>query len=127
MLNNVKFVQKALIKKDGEYLFIKRSTIDENRPGKWDLPGGNIDRGENTIEALSREISEEVKIKCSNIKPLITTSFTQEGDVFVMAVIYEADYKEGAVEISEEHSEYKWVSKEDIKNLDLQDWMVGLI
>ncbi len=58
---NVKFFQKAiLIHPAGDkFLTLKRRDDDSRHPGYWDLPGGNVDFGENHLAAIEREIREE--------------------------------------------------------------------
>jgi 8-oxo-dGTP pyrophosphatase MutT (NUDIX family) len=43
----------------GEILLLQRSYQDDFMPGKWCLPGGKIEPGENTIDAAKRELFEE--------------------------------------------------------------------
>lgn len=44
---------KALVVKDGKILLIKES---QELSGKWELPGGGLDFGEEIHEGLKREI-----------------------------------------------------------------------
>ena len=54
----------------GEYLLIFRR-------GKWDLPKGKVDKGENYQQAALREVAEETGLKSISIsKPLISTYHT---------------------------------------------------
>ena len=39
-------VVAALIKKKGKFLIAKRSTGDKNMLGKWEFPGGKVDKEE---------------------------------------------------------------------------------
>ncbi len=53
----------ALIRNEkGEYLLLRRSENSRTNPGKWDLPGGKVDRGETLKEAVAREVQEETGI-----------------------------------------------------------------
>ena len=53
--------QKAiLIREDGNLLALRRSKTDPSRPLTWDLPGGEVEFGEDLIESITREIREEV-------------------------------------------------------------------
>ena len=106
MIKNLKFLQKALIEKEGKILFIKRSEHDEDSPGKWDIPGGNVDEDEDVNEAILREISEETNLLVNSIRPLCLTSFNNWG-YYVIAAIYTATYSGNEVVLSEEHQDFK--------------------
>ena len=46
----------GIVKKDKKFLFIKRH-------GKWDIPKGKLEKGENDEEGAVREIEEECNIR----------------------------------------------------------------
>jgi 8-oxo-dGTP diphosphatase len=51
-------------KKTGRFLFILRDDIETiPYPNCWSIVGGGIEKGETPIEALKREIEEEINIK----------------------------------------------------------------
>ncbi|RLF98764.1 MAG: NUDIX hydrolase, partial [Thaumarchaeota archaeon] len=58
----------AFIIRDGKILLIRRAY--EPCAGKWSVPGGAIKLGETTIDALRREIFEELGVKLRSIKLL---------------------------------------------------------
>ena len=47
---------------DGEYLMALRHA-HQDQGGLWEFPGGKIDGGETTEQALSRELAEEIGIE----------------------------------------------------------------
>ena len=103
-----------------QFLIIRRSDID-SRAGQWTMPGGHIDEEDNSIEAGAiRELEEEANLSCkiSDLKYLdkpsknkyyyLTTNWT--GDVNVN----KPNPHTGEVE----HDDYKWVTIEEIKDID---------
>ena len=48
-----RFVVRALIEKDGLF------AMQQGKDGEYKIPGGGIDEGETTVEALMREVQEE--------------------------------------------------------------------
>ena len=58
----------AFIIRDGKILLIRRAY--EPCAGKWSVPGGTIKLGETTIDALRREVFEELGVKLKSIKLL---------------------------------------------------------
>ena len=56
-----KIVLTGIIRCNDEYLIVKRSKDDDFLPGVWEFPGGNIEDGELILDALKREIYEEIE------------------------------------------------------------------
>lgn len=55
-----------------EQVFICKRPSDKHQGGKWEFPGGKVDDGETAIDALHRELLEEVGINVIKASPLIT-------------------------------------------------------
>jgi 8-oxo-dGTP diphosphatase len=63
----------------GKYLFVLRDNkADIPHPNKWSLIGGGLEPGETPLEAITREIAEEVDIPVSEIKFICEKAFTSE-------------------------------------------------
>ncbi len=59
-------IAKALVVRDGRYLLGKRmDRIGPDKISYWDLPGGHVEEGEGYLEALTREIGEELGVESS--------------------------------------------------------------
>ena len=57
---------KALIyDREGRILLLRRSQSSHANVGKWDLPGGKVDPGEQFDQAVIREVMEETGLKVS--------------------------------------------------------------
>ncbi len=98
---------KAAIIKDGDkVLIVRRSKTNDLNPGKYDLPGGHIEIGEDFEEALEREINEEVKIKV-DVGPIISASSFRENK---KGLRYIAFYRSGEVKLSKAHDRYEWMN-----------------
>jgi len=51
---------EALVRDDkGRLLLLKRSRENSFFVGKWQLPGGKVERGESPLHAIKREVKEE--------------------------------------------------------------------
>jgi 8-oxo-dGTP diphosphatase len=55
-------VVAALIQDPGEVLLCYRSTDRRSHPAVWDFPGGHVEVDESPLNALRREILEEVGV-----------------------------------------------------------------
>ena len=60
-----------ILKKDGSLLLAERPA-DKPWPGWWELPGGKIEPGETVLQALARELKEELDIEVSRSTPWVT-------------------------------------------------------
>lgn len=113
---------KILLKnKDGKYLILQRS--EEKYPGvgaKWDIPGGRINPGFSLMENLKREVMEETGLEITGEPKLITAQDILKTDKHVVRLTY-LGFADGEVKLSDEHKEYKWLSLEDLKNLEPMD------
>ncbi len=56
---------------DGSLLLAERPA-DKPWPGWWELPGGKIEAGESVLEALARELKEELDIDVTESTPWVT-------------------------------------------------------
>jgi len=70
-------VKAVIVNSQNEILLLKRSNKILN-PGKWDLPGGTLEKAETLEEALTREIQEETGLKIEVADILGTAEFAKE-------------------------------------------------
>ena len=110
-------VVAALIKKDNKYLIAKRYTGSEDLTGKWEFPGGKVEKNEDEMKAIEREIEEEFELKIK-AKRFLTNNIYKYPDKEVNLKLYECDYINGKFHLHD-HSEYKFVNKDEILNYDL--------
>lgn len=108
--------QKAFIDKDGEILVLTDPKLG------IDLPGGKIKEGElNLIGALKREVKEETGLEIEIGEPFATwmiefpPDHRNQGKVFLVG--YKCKYLSGEIILSDEHTEYKWVNKNNYHQL----------
>ncbi len=110
-------VVAALIYKDDKVLIARRSTGDPNVLGKWEFPGGKVKDGENDEHAIEREISEEFELNVQ-AKRFVSNNICEYPTKTVDLRLYECDYISGEFNLHD-HSEYKYVAKEELLNYDL--------
>ena len=110
-------VVAALIKKDNNVLIARRSTGDENVLGKWEFPGGKVESNETEGHAIEREIKEEFELTIK-AREFITNNVCEYPTKVVDLRLYKCDYVSGEFNLHD-HSEYKWVDKEELLEYDL--------
>lgn len=64
----------VLVRSDGAVLLAQRP-VSKVYPGYWEFPGGKIEPGEPVVDALRREIREELGIEIERAYPWITRIF----------------------------------------------------
>jgi mutator protein MutT len=111
-------ISKSVIIKNGKYLLLKRASHSKAFPDLWDFAGGKHDPGETSLQAVIRETREETSYE---IIPEIEIKKEEYHDEQYDLLFHYFSIKEltGDLKLSTFHSEFKWVSKDDIKNYDL--------
>ena len=87
----------------------------------WDFPKGHIEKGENELTALKREVEEETGLKDLEIvdgfKEWIKYFFKHQGkNVFKIVTFYLAETKTEEIKISPEHIGYQWLAFQQALN-----------
>lgn len=110
-------VVAALIEKNGKFLIARRSSGDPYVFGKWEFPGGKVEPEENEVHAIEREIKEEFEL-IIKAKEFMINNVCEYPTKVVDLRLYRCDYVSGEFNLHD-HSEYKWVDKEDLLEYDL--------
>jgi 8-oxo-dGTP diphosphatase len=112
---------KALIEHDGRYLLLLRSEgLLDGKGILWDIPGGRIMPTEPVLDGLAREILEEAHLDLEPGARLLIAQdiFVREKELHVVRLTYLAKAT-GTVSVSEQHQEYRWVSREEALKLPI--------
>lgn len=122
-VNNVKkpfglSVRAVILDKSGRCLLLKRSASCRTNVGKWELPGGKTESGEQFDEALIREVAEETGLKIS-IERAVGIAESELPTVKVIHLILETSLESGQVRISSEHDDYAWVTHHELPTMDM--------
>ncbi|HUP26706.1 MAG TPA: NUDIX hydrolase [Candidatus Limnocylindrales bacterium] len=96
----------------------KRADTKKFLPGFYELPGGHVDYGEDIVAGLKREVMEEFGMGINIGDPFAAFTYlnTVKGSHSI-EVIYFATFADPLDHISlqpEDHSEYKWLAKDEV-------------
>jgi len=114
-------VVSCLLVYDGKLLILKRSKNVRTYKGFWGVVAGYIEAGEKPFETALKEIREEVGLGNDDVelekkgKP-VKTSDVYKGKRYEW-IIYPFIFKikkKDKVQIDWEHSEYRWISPDEI-------------
>ncbi|WP_203338764.1 (deoxy)nucleoside triphosphate pyrophosphohydrolase [Nocardioides limicola] len=104
----------AVIVHDGNVLCAQRGPGALS--GMWEFPGGKIEPGETTREALSREIDEELRCSVKVGDEVTTTTHEYDFGIVTLTTFY-CDLLDGEPALTE-HAEVRWLAPADLHHLD---------
>jgi 8-oxo-dGTP pyrophosphatase MutT (NUDIX family) len=115
-------VKVMLRNPDGKYLLMRRSGSEDIFQGKWDIAGGRIETGSSLRENLAREVMEETGLTMTSEPRVIGAQdiFLPEQNRHVVRVTYTGT-AEGEPKLSDEHTEYQWVTLAELKALTVDE------
>ena len=99
----------------GEVLLSRRQP-GRHQAGKWEFPGGKVEPGETSGEALKRELREELGISVSRISPRIQVPYHYPDLAVELEVFDVVDFVGEARGL--EDQEIAWVALADLDRLD---------
>ena len=110
-------VVAAVVLREKKILCVRKTqNTKEYISSKWEFPGGKVEHGENQIQALKREIREELHLEVQNIDFLMTVEHTYP-DFHLEMHAYTCEISSGEPVLTE-HVDLKWLSVEELDQLD---------
>jgi len=112
----------AVIIKDGKILLEKRK--NEPGKGKWSIPGGLVELGENVEQTVMREVKEETGLeveKPEHIDVVDNVTRDENGEIKYHFVIldYFVKFKGGTLKATSDAEELRWVTFDEVEKYDL--------
>ena len=120
----------AVVLHEGRVLLVRRA----GRPstGKWSLPGGLVELGETTREAIRREVAEEcgLEIRVGEVAGILDR-VVRDGEGRIryhwVLVDYVAFPESGTLCAGTDADEAQWVDVDDVERLDTTDGLMDMI
>lgn len=124
-MKNIRINVLGIIESNGKIL-AQKGTDSSTGQTFWRLPGGGIEFGENSKEALSREFLEEVGVDTKNeeLLSVIENVFQYNNETkHEITFLYRADFidpdfysKETIKNLDKENDVFEWIETASIKN-----------
>jgi mutator protein MutT len=108
-------VVAAIIRRD-EHILLTRRPADAHLPNLWEFPGGKVEPGESSIDALRRELLEELGVHAEVHDEYYSTihhypARSVDLHFFNCTII---DGEPRAIEVAE----FRWVKPEDLRSYE---------
>jgi len=112
----------ALILKDGKLLLIRRGA--QPGMGKWSIPGGLVELGENVQDAMIRETKEEVGLDVEAVKLMDvfdSVTLDKKGRIqyHFVVVNFLVRIVGGSLQTASDILEVRWVPIEEVEECNL--------
>ena len=115
----MKQVTAAVIERRGKVLIALRSS-EGDQGGKWEFPGGTIERGEAPAQCLARELEEELGLHQCRVGELIAKGRGGCPSAPFELLVFRVDDFRGAVKTLT-HDEVRWVRPRDLARHELAE------
>jgi len=93
----------VVVTPDDHVLVVKRAS-----DGGWELPGGRLDRGEDAVDGLERELREETSLEPEVVAPVHTLAWVNNEENGRFAAYYYCRAPRRQVSLSAEHGDADW-------------------
>jgi 8-oxo-dGTP diphosphatase len=118
-------VVAALIFQDGKLLICQR-TRHQTMPLRWEFPGGKIEKDEQAVAALKRELEEELGIAATVGPQVARIVHTYRKGVAVELRFFLVNEYEGAID-NRIFRDVRWVKRTELPSFDFLDADRGLV
>ena len=118
-----RIVVAAFITQDGRVLLAKRAGGKAIAPGKWHLPGGHVEFGEQPDNALARELMEELGVVVRVGPPIHVFSYLWD-HTHTVGIVFRVELSGDASSLRWnplDIQSIEWVSASDLRNYLQQD------
>jgi ribonuclease HI/ADP-ribose pyrophosphatase YjhB (NUDIX family) len=116
---------RAIIRKDGKTLLLRRSSGREDILSKFELPGGRVEYGEQPDDALERCIKQStgLSVQTMQLFDVFTYIDHQDKDVQYVFILYLVSLVSngGKIRLNQNYDKYVWEKMSDIHQEELTE------
>ncbi len=115
----------AIIYNNENKIFCTKRGPGRALEGKWEFPGGKVEKDETHEETIVREIKEELNSIVEPIKYIGSSNYEYHNlypydDFSITLYAYKCKLISGDLTLSE-HTDAKWVTVDEMKNMDFAE------
>ncbi|MFJ4838700.1 (deoxy)nucleoside triphosphate pyrophosphohydrolase [Streptomyces sp. NPDC088746] len=103
---------------DGGRLLAARRSAPPELAGRWELPGGKLERGESGEQALVRELREELGVEAEPLERIPGEWPLKPG---LVLQVWTVRLLSGEPTPLEDHDELRWLAPEETDSVDWLD------
>ena len=113
---------RGICEVNDKILLLKVRSKSSHDADRWEIPGGKVKKGEFFDDALRREFLEEtgLEITIESLFNVVQNNYTAcktNEQVKSIQLIMKVTAKSDEVMISAEHDDYRWFTKEEVREL----------
>lgn len=119
-----KVAVRAIIQDDNKILLLRRATGRETILGKYELPGGKIDYGEQPEDALRRHLMQSTGLIATNfhLYDVVTYIDRDDRDTQYTLLLYTAGISNtAAIQVNERYSRYRWCDSNELPQEEMTE------
>lgn len=108
----------AIIERDGRFLIARRGE-GRHLARKWEFPGGKVEPGEDEIDALRRELREELQVEVEITERLTPVAYAYP-DRSLRLIAWRCRLVDGEP-YAGEHEELRWIGIDEAGSYDFPE------
>lgn len=119
-------MKAVIVNQEGRILILREAATygDGTQRGRYHMPGGRVEVGENFEDALRREIMEETGLEVDIEYPIYVGEWRpviRDVPHQIVATFMVCSPKGDKITLSTEHDDFKWIIPSERANYDLMD------
>lgn len=121
---NQRIAVRAIIRKEGKTLLLRRANGRPSILGKYELPGGQLDYGEQPEDALARYLGDDAGliVQTAQLFDVLTYIDHDDRDIQYVLILYLVSLAAGGkVKLSQNYNHYQWETVGNIEQEELTE------
>lgn len=122
---NQRIAVRAIVRQDNKTLLLRRASGRQSILGKYELPGGEIEYGEQPEDSLMRYLSDGVglTVQTAQLFDVLTYIDHDDRDMQYVLILYLVSLEQGRpqVDLTKRYDHYVWKSVSDIQQDSLTE------